>query len=131
MNNSAETFSTHAKENSHKTLNMIWRRGLTTGPSLESIEGPGRCSGRCSGGQTEMGEQRVRCQEILGFQGNLDLSMAFMMLRSLRMQVTITTFAGFPAAFRRSAKARRTGLHRIAQRSTCIAHSAHRHAPPK
>ncbi|MGH8647020.1 MAG: hypothetical protein ACREX4_22210 [Gammaproteobacteria bacterium] len=23
---------------------------------LESIEGPGRCSGRCSGGQTEMGE---------------------------------------------------------------------------
>ena len=30
------------------------------------------------------------------------------------MQATITTFAGFPAAFRRSAKARRTGLHRIA-----------------
>ena len=24
---------------------------------LESIEGPGRCSGRCSGGQTEVGEQ--------------------------------------------------------------------------
>jgi len=23
---------------------------------LESIEGPGRCSGRCSGGQTEMGK---------------------------------------------------------------------------
>ena len=57
---------------------------------------------------------RVRCQAILGFQGKLDLSMAFMMLRSLRMQATITTFAGFPAAFRRSAKARRTGLQRIA-----------------
>ena len=39
---------------------------------------------------------RVRCQAILGFQGKLDLRIAFMMLRSLRMQATITTFAGFP-----------------------------------
>ena len=42
------------------------------------------------------------------------MTMAFMMLRSLRMQATITTFAGFPAAFRRSAKAWMTGLHRMA-----------------
>ena len=32
-------------------------RGVDGGSGqLESIEGPGRCSGRCSGGQTEMGE---------------------------------------------------------------------------
>jgi len=44
---------------------------------------------------------RVRCQAILGFKGVLDLSMAFMMLRSLCMQATITTLTGFPAALRR------------------------------
>ena len=41
---------------------------------------------------------RVCCEAILGFQGVLDLSMAFMMLSSLCMQATITTLAGFPAA---------------------------------
>ena len=40
-------------------------------------------------------------QAILGFQGVLDLSMAFMMLSSLCMQATITTLAGFPAALSR------------------------------
>ena len=44
---------------------------------------------------------RVCCQAILGFQGVLDLSMAFMMLSSLCMQATITTLAGFPATLRR------------------------------
>ena len=81
--------------------------------------GIGRMTARAIGGVPGRDKPRrvsngVRCQAILGFQGKLDLSMAFMMLRSLRMQATITTFAGFPAAFRRSAKARRTGLHRIA-----------------
>ena len=32
---------------------------------LESIEGPGRCSGRCSGGQTEMGEDLRNHGEML------------------------------------------------------------------
>ena len=72
--------------------------------------------GGARGGKPRWVSNRVRCQAILGFQGKLDLSIAFMMLRSLRMQATITTFAGFPAAFRGSAKARRTGLHRIAAR---------------
>ena len=44
---------------------------------------------------------RVRCQAISGFQGVLDLIMAFMMLSSLCMQATITTLAGFPATLRR------------------------------
>ncbi len=44
---------------------------------------------------------RVCCQANVGFQGVLDLSMAFMMLSSLCMQATITTLAGFPAALRR------------------------------
>ena len=36
---------------------------------LESIEGPGRCSGRCSGEQPEVGEQL--CFESSGFHGVL------------------------------------------------------------
>jgi hypothetical protein len=61
---------------------------------FESIEGPGR-------GKPKRVSNRVCCQAILGFQGVLDVSMAFMMLSSLCMQATITTLAGFPAALRR------------------------------
>jgi hypothetical protein len=67
---------------------------------VESIEGP-PVSGAVPQANKPRGvSNRVRCQAILGFQGVLDLSMAFMMLSSLCMQATITTLAGFPAALR-------------------------------
>ncbi len=52
--------------------------------------------GGARAGKPRWVSNRVRCQAILGFQGVLDVSMAFMMLSSLYMQAT--TLASFPAA---------------------------------
>jgi hypothetical protein len=82
-------------------------------PSWNRSKALAAARGGARAGKPRWVSNRVRCQAILGFQGKLDLSMAFMMLGSLRMEATITTFVGFLAAFRRSAKARRMGLHRI------------------
>ncbi len=41
--------------------------------------------------------------------------MAFMIVRSLRMQATMTTLAGFPTCLKRSAEALIAGLQRIAE----------------
>ena len=45
--------------------------------------------GGARAGKPRWVSNRVRCQAILGFQGVLDLSMAFMMLSSLCMQATV------------------------------------------
>lgn len=52
----------------------------------------------------------VPSQAAWGFHGVLNLSMAFMMVRSLRMQAVMTTLAGLSAVLRRRAKALMSGL---------------------